>query len=49
MSLCTPPALTIPEPDIDPISILLAILAALSISVPQMPSVSFPSFFCPLD
>jgi hypothetical protein len=49
MSLCNFGALTIPVPPFDLVALLKALLAALGISIPQMPTIPFPPPFCPLD
>ena len=49
MSLCNPPSLTVPTPPLDLVALLKALLGALGIHLPQMPSIPMPAPFCPLD
>lgn len=48
-SLCNFTQLSIPNPTIDPIAILQALLSALGLSLPKMPTIALPTPFCPLD
>jgi hypothetical protein len=48
-SLCNYASLSIPVPTFDPIAILKALLQALGLHIPQMPTIPLPAPFCPLD
>ena len=48
MSLCNPPAVTVPTPA-SVLAAILAAFAALGIAIPAMPSIPLPPPYCPLD
>ena len=49
MSLCNPPSISISVPDFDIIALLEDLLSLFGITLPQMPTISLPAPFCPLD
>jgi hypothetical protein len=49
MSLCNLPKLTIPQPSIDVLAIAVALLQGLGVSIPKLPTIAFPTLFCPID